>query len=441
MKKALVALLLLFAVTVKVCALDVEINRGIHASIPIAVLPFANDLGVAAGHEKLSQIIASDLAASGQFRIVAANVGSDAPADVKQLNFKQWQQKGANDIVLGRVEALSDERYQVSFQLVSAYNSDADGRARDPSAAVLLSQTFKVDQPGLRELAHHISDEIYQRLTGIKGVFSTKIAYVLTKQQPEKLPRYSLEVADFDGFNSQALLVSSQPIMSPAWSPNGHQLAYVSFENFQPEVYVQDIRTGKRKLISAFAGINGAPAFSPDGAQLALVLTSTGNPNLYLYDLNARRLRQLTNGYAIDTEPTWTPDGKAIVFTSGRAGNPQLYRYTLATGKIERLTFDGNYNAKATITPDGKTLVMMHREKRLFGIARQDLVSGRSQILTQTGAEESPSVAPNGKMVVYATQAQGRAVLAMMSIDGRHKMRLPARDGNVQEPAWSPFDH
>lgn len=433
--RGMISALFLFT-SVAHAELNVEINRGVHATVPIAVVPFAGEMPNAPGNQTLSQIISNDLKSSGQFKLV--NSGMERPGSVAEINFANFRSTGANEVLVGKVEAVDSSTYRVTVQLASVFSA-ASADQQNQQQALLLNEVYKVPQGGLRDLGHHISDEVYQKLTGVRGVFSTKIAYIVVKREPEKLPRFALEVADVDGANAHELLVSAQPIMSPSWSPHGARVAYVSFENFVPEIYVQDVRSGHRQLITSYSGINGAPAFSPDGSKLALVLSSNGNPNIYLYDLNSRKLTQLTQGYSIDTEPAWAPDGQSFVFTSGRGGNPQIYRYTLASGKIDRLTFDGNYNAKASYLPNGQGLIVMHRGTDQFGIARQDLMSGRLQVLTQSGRDESPSVAPNGKMVVYAVPINGRGVLAMVSSDGQTKLRFAARDGSIQEPAWSPF--
>lgn len=426
-----------WAVTPASAALNVEITQGVSSALPIAIVPFEGETNNVPGGQLLSDVIRNDLQNSGAFRVISPKLFGPRPSDMAQVDFKYWQQQGANDILVGKVQALSGDRYRVTFQLANIY--DAPSKQSDAANAVLLSQVYTAQRSGLRALAHHISDLVYQKLTGIRGVFSTKIAYVLVQRSAGKLPQYSLEVADEDGFNPKTLLTSTQPILSPTWSSNGQYIAYVSFENFKPEIYLQALQTGRRQLVSAFSGINSAPAFSPDGKKLALVLTRTGSPKVYVFDLSTRRLAQITQGDSIDTEPAWSPDGKSLLFTSNRGGNPQIYQYTFATNAIERLTFDGNYNAKAQYLPQGQGIVMMHRERGLFGIARQSLAQGDVRVLTRSGSDESPSVAPNGQMVIYATQYAGRGVLAMVSANGRVKLRLPARDGSVQEPAWSPY--
>jgi TolB protein len=369
---------------------------------------------------------------SGQFKVIEPGLFDSSTASKSQIDYKHWQKRGVNNIILGSIKPLTDGRYQVSFELLNVYT---------PKSPVLLSQTFTVVQAGLRSLAHHISDIVFQKITGTRGVFSTKIAYVLVQGDADGAPKYNLEVADEDGFDPQTLLVSSQPIMSPTWTPDGKQLAYVSFENHEASIYLQQLATGHRQLVSRFPGINGAPAFSPDGKKLAMVLSTTGNPKIYTFDMLSHKLSQVTHGYSIDTEPSWAPDGKSLIFTSDRGGSPQVYRHYFVGDRTERLTFSGNYNARASFSPNEQNIVMMHRQTGVFGIAVQNLDAGNVQDLTDSGSDESPSMAPNGKMIIYAEQFSGRGVLAAVSIDGRIKLRLPSREGNVQEPAWSPFLH
>jgi len=429
------ALSSLFVFTQANAALNLELTQGIDAAIPIAVVPFANEQANAPGETSVSAIIKSDLQNSGQFRASSPGLLSQKPTTVADVSASYWRRQKVDDVLIGQVKAQGGQQYQVSYQLVGVINS---AKSTSPTTT-LLNESFRVNQAGLRELAHHISDQVYQKLTGVRGVFSTKLAYVLVQRRLGRPSKYALEVADEDGFNPVALLTSNQPIMSPTWTPNGRDIAYVSFENHRARIFMQDIRTGKREVISQFPGINGAPAFSPDGNTLALVLTKTGNPKIYTLNLASGKLSQITKGYAIDTEPAWAPDGQSLLFTSNRGGTPQIYRYYLKNGQIQRITFDGNYNARGSFSPGEQHIVMMHRETGLFGIATQNLNSGRLFELTQSGYDESPSLAPNGKMVLYATKYGGRNVLAMVSTDGRIKLRLPAREGNVQEPAWSPF--
>lgn len=411
--------------------LDLELTQGVSSAIPIAVSAFTNDsAAVVPGNQAISQIISNDLNNSGQFRVKKT---PDNSADAGNVNFTYWRGQNVNDVVLGKVTALSDGKYQVQFRLIGLYPQ-----------APLLNDSFTTSQAGLRTVAHHISDLIYQKLTGMPGVFNTKIAYVLVNRKPGLLGRhikseYRLEVADIDGFNPQTLLTSSQPMMSPSWAPDGKNIAYVSFENHEAAIYLQNIYNAHRQLVTRFPGINGAPAFSPDGRKMALVLSLTGSPKIYFLDLSSKKLTQMTQGNSIDTEPSFSPDGKAMIFTSNRGGGPQIYRYTFATGQTDRITFSGDYNARALYLPDGQGIVMMHREGGLFSIAYQNLTSGQLRTLTPAGSDESPSLAPNGQMIVYATDTADHGLLAMVSTNGRIKLKLPARDGGVQEPAWSPF--
>ena len=414
-------------------ALDLELTQGNAAALPIAIVPFTGPKIALPGDVIMTQVIKNDLQNSGQFRVTGSDRGTQ-----QKVNNRFWRKQGVNDVVVGAIHPLSGHQYQVAFTVTNVF-SGASADSRGAAENVLISQSFRVDAEGLRGLAHHISNLIYQKLTGVRGVFSTKVAYILVQRSRDAKSKYSLELADIDGFNPQSLLVSSQPIMSPAWSPDGKWLAYVSFEQHRASVYLQNISTGKRQLVSDAPGINGAPAFSPDGKQLALVLTKTGNPKIYVLNLATQRLKEITFGWSIDTEPAWAPDGQSMLFTSNRDGNPQIYSYFFATGKVARVSYSGNYNARASFTPDEKSIVMMHRDHGLFGIAQQNLESGQVQVLVQTGADESPSLAPNGKMVIYATEYGAQGVLAQVSTDGRVKIRLPAREGAVQEPAWSPY--
>lgn len=401
-------------------AMDLELTQGINSALPVGVGSFGYDQT----GKSLTDILTKDLTSSGQFRVIAEPMGLQAG----QQGILLWRHVGADSVVSGQVKSIGYNRYEVSFTLVDAV---AQGR-------VLLSKSFQVSSNEIRPLAHHIGDMVYEKLTGERGVFSTRIAYVLVQRHGEKT-RYSLEVADFDGFNPQSLVVSSEPIMSPAWSPDAQQLAYVSFEKKKAQIFTVAVATGHRRLITTFTGINGAPAWSNDGRQLAVVLSKTGSAKLYVVDLASGSLKQLTFGNAIDTEPNFSPDGHSILFTSGRGGAPQIYRLSLQDGSIQRVTYEGNYNARASFTPDQKHIVMLHREDTRFNIAVQDLNNNRVQPVTFAASDESPSVSPNGRLILYATRENDQGVLGIVSLDGRIHMRLPSREGDVQEPAWSPF--
>lgn len=435
MKKILSSLFIFFSVSFfhpAFALLNMELTQGVAGALPISVVPF-----VAANvPQDISSIISHDLQNCGRFNLYSANALPSYPSSIQEVKFNFFKSLGVDNIVVGKVEALSGDRYQVSFQLIDAlHEKDASG--------LLLSQKFVVSSNELRPLAHHISDLIYKKLTGVRGIFSTRIAYILVQRadDPSVPTRYILEVSDQDGYNPQPLLTSTDPIMSPAWSPNGKQIAYVSFENRRSSIYIEDVATGGRRLISSFEGINGAPAWSPDGRKLALVLSKSGAPNIYVMNLATKELTQLTRDNYINTEPAWSPDGRTLLFTSNRGGShPQIYQLNPVTKSISRLSFDGDYNARAAFSPDGNRVVMLHRNSGLYNVGLLDLNSGALSVLTNSGSNnESPSIAPNGSMVLFGTVYQGRNVLSMVSTDGRVQVRLPAREGEVQDPAWSPF--
>lgn len=410
--------LFLFLVINQVFALDLELTQGINSALPIAINSFGSD----AGAQEIGQVIQNDLTLSGQFKIISGPDGANAQSSVSTL-----RQLGADSVVVGNVNRVGN-RYEVSFKLADAV---ANGNT-------LLSKTYQINANEIRALAHHISDEVYQKLTGERGVFSTRIAYISVQRGVQRT-RYSLEVADADGHNPQSLLVSSEPIMSPSWSPSGREISYVSFEKKRAQIFTVSVETGQRRLITSFPGINGAPAWSPDGRHLAVVLSKSGTPKIYNVDITNGSMKQLTFGDSIDTEPRFSPDGQSLLFTSGRGGSPQIYRLALASGQVSRVTFEGNYNARASYTPDMKNIVMLHRDDRQFNIGLQSANGGPVSNLTFSGRDESPSVAPNSRLVLYATHYQDKGVLGIVSIDGRIRMRLPAREGDVQEPAWSPY--
>lgn len=399
-------------------ALDLELTQGINSALPIAINAFGSDRA----SQELAQIVENDLTFSGQFNIVSGPQGPNAQASIGTL-----KQLGADSVVTGQVTQVGS-RYEVKFSLIDAM---ANG-------ATLLTKTYQINANQVRSLAHHVSDEVYQKLTGERGIFSTRIAYISVQRTPQRT-NYSLEVADADGRNPQSLLVSSEPIMSPSWAPNGKSISYVSFEKKRAQIFTVSVETGQRRLITSFPGINGAPDWSPDGSQLAVVLSKSGTPKIYSVDVGSGTMKQLTFGDAIDTEPRYAPDGKSILFTSGRGGSPQIYRLNLANGQVNRITYEGNYNARASYTPDMKSIVMLHRDDKQFNIGMQNAGGGSVVSLTFSGRDESPSIAPNGRLILYATHKQDKGVLGIVSLDGRIRMTLPARNGDVQEPAWSPY--
>lgn len=403
-----------------VFAVSLELTQGINKALPIGIGSFGHD----AAADQITKVVADDLRFSGQFNLI-----SEPPLSADhQLNMRAWTSAGADTVLTGRVQRIDANHYDVKFELL-----DAPARGR-----LLLSKTYQVDASRLRSLAHHISDEVYFQLTGVKGIFSTRIAYITVNRDANRT-EHALIVAEADGYNPQRLLVSTEPLMSPSWSTDGKRIAYVSFEKKRSQIYTVEVATGQRRLITSFPGINGAPAWSPDGRQLAVVLSKAGSPNIYTVDINTGTMKQVTTGGAINTEPRYAPDGQSILFTSGRGGSPQIYRLNLADGQITRITYDGNYNARATFTPNQKQIVLLHREDHQFNIGIQDVASSKITPLTFSTMDESPSVAPNGRLILYATHEGNQGYLAIVSTDGRIRKRLPSANGDAQEPAWSPY--
>ncbi|WP_031225820.1 MULTISPECIES: Tol-Pal system beta propeller repeat protein TolB [Alcanivorax] len=403
----------------------IRVTEGRVDAVPIAVVPFA---GAQGAPEDVSQIVQADLHRSGQFKPLPAEDMLSRPSNESEMIYRDFRVLGMEYVVAGSMKALESGGYEVKYALF------------DVSRQVkLLEESYRPPASQLRDVAHAISDRIYEQLTGIPGAFSTKILYVTYNRNDGKNP-YQLQYADADGHRVTTILRSKEPIMSPTWSPDGRKVAYVSFENQGlPSIYVHELATTQREKVSSFKGINGAPDWSPDGQKLALTLSRDGNPEIYMLDLNTKALTRLTQHYGIDTEPRWLPDGKSLVFTSSRSGGPQIYKLNINDKSVRRVSFQGAYNARSDVTPDGRYLVYVHRRNGSFNVGVQDLQRGTFNIVTRTDMDESPSVAPNGSMVIYGTQDGGTGVLQAVSIDGRVKVELPSKEGEVREPAWSPF--
>jgi TolB protein len=396
----------------------VEVSGVGLTQLPIAVAAFRGD---EQAPQKVGAIIQADLERSGQFRAVdTAGLNLD---ETSRPDFSTWRQKAADSLVTGSVSRLADGRFDVRFRLWDVV------RGQD-----LGGQSYAVAAADLRLASHRIADFIYEKLTSDKGVFSTRITYVTKAGQ-----KYNLWVADADGENAQTALASPEPIISPAWSPNGGQLAYVSFESRKPVVYVHDVASGKRRLVANFRGSNSAPAWSPDGRSLAVTLSRDGGSQLYTIDANGGEPRRITQSSSIDTEPVYSADGRSIYFVSDRGGAPQIYRMAVAGGNPERVTFNGSYNISPTISPDGRWLAYVSRINGAFKLQVMELASGTVNTITDTTADESPSFAPNGRQIVYATLQQGREALMTTTLDGKIKARLAGQGGDIREPGWGPF--
>ena len=396
----------------------VEVSGIGMTQLPIVVSAFR---GEDAAPQKIAAIVQADLERSGQFR--GLDPSGPTIDELSRPELTQWRQKGADSLLTGSVSRLADGRYDVRFRLWDV------ARGQD-----LGGQSYAVTQADLRQSAHRVADFVYEKLTGEKGVFSTRIAYV-TKVGA----RYNLWVADADGENAQSALTSPEPIISPAWSPNGAQLAYVSFESRKPVVYAHEVASGKRRLLANFRGSNSAPAWSPDGRTLAVTLSLDGGSQLYAIDANGGEPRRLAQSSSIDTEPAFSPDGRNIYFVSDRGGSPQIYRMPATGGNAERVTFTGSYNISPAISPDGRWLAYISRVNGAFKLHVMELASGTITAITDSGTDESPSFAPNSRLIVYATQNQGREALMTTTLDGKLKARLAGQGGDIREPDWGPF--
>lgn len=408
--------------------LKLTITQGVTDPIPIAVVPFARAVPADGGVD-VAAIVQRDLESSGRFKGMARTDMLTTPTTSAEVDVAGWKQQRNDYVVVGRLTALGNGDIAIDVELVNVLTGQR-----------LLGQKWTVQPRNLRNGAHRVADAIYEKILGVRGAFATRIAYVSVDGKPPN-QRYQLIVADADGENPRIILNSQQPLMSPAWSADGEWLAYVSFERRVSAVYVQQVRTGERRMVSARAGINGAPAWSPDGKKLALTLSgSNGNLDIYLLDLTTQQLTRLTDDAGIDTEAAFSPDGSAIYFTSDRSGNPQIYRQALGSAeKARRVTFTGAYNARPRVSPDGKQIAVLTLDAGAYRIGVQDLATGTLQILSKGRQDESPSFAPNGAMVILAGRERGQGVLQTISLDGQTSFRLNADAGEVREPVWGPF--
>ncbi len=412
--------------------LKIEITSGVVDPIPIAVVPFASaDPAASNGGTDVADVVQNDLTGSGRFRAMPRNQMRATPSKAADVVLADWRASGNDYVVVGRVSPLGGGQLAVDFQLLNALNGEQ-----------LANQRFTGTPSALRDAAHRVSDVIYEKILGIRGAFDTRIAYVAVEGKPPA-QRFQLVVADADGANAHVVLESHQPVMSPAWSPDGTWLAYVSFENRNSAIYVQQVRTGERRLVSARLGANQAPSWSPDGRKLALALGgSEGNLDIYVLELATQRLTRITDDPAIDTEPVWAPDGRSLYFTSDRGGGPQIYQIGLEPGaRPKRITFEGTYNADPRVSPDGTQLAMMTLDNGNYHVAIQDLASGTVRVLSHGRLDKSPSFAPNGNMLIYAATENGRGVLQRCSVDGVTSQRLESENEDVRDPIWGPFAH
>lgn len=418
--KIIFLLLFLYAGPLQ-AALTIEIIGGGATQIPIAVVPFAAEQGLP---QSITQVVGADLARSGLFKLVDTGGINPLPVEPSDIRYADWKVRNADALVIGTVRPLADGRLEVRFRLMDVVKQ-----------AQLAGFSYNIVPAQLRLTAHKIADVVYEKLTGYPGVFSTKICYVVKQGS-----KYELQIADADGYGSQTVVTSNESIISPSWSPDGTKLAYVSFERKKAVIYLQSLLTGQRTLLASFPGSNSAPVWAPDGKRLAVVLSKDGISQIYLVNPDGGNLQRITYSGAIDTEPNFSSDGKWIIFTSDRGGTPQIYRMPASGGESERLTFEGTYNVTPRFSPDGKSFAFIQRGVGGgFNVAVEDVATRQVQVLTNSLLDESPTFAPNGKIILYATIENNRGILAAVSSDGKVKQRLTVQSGDIREPTWGPF--
>lgn len=414
-------------------ALSIQITQGVDNPIPIAIVPFSLE-GSGVLSEDIAQIVMNDLEQVGEFRALSRSNMLSMPSEEQEVFYRDWDILAQDYLLVGKINWTSGSQLvQVQYEFF-----DINREIR------LAGEVLTGSVAQLRDIAHEISNVVFEQVTGTRGAFTTQLLYVVADFISPELTNFRLEMSDYDGARPQVLLETQEPIMSPSWSPNGEDVAYVSFETTLPRIYIHTISSGLRRQITNYPNLNSSPEWSPDGTKMAMVLSKDGSPDIYVMDLITNELIQITDHPLIDTEPSWTVDGRSIVFMSERSGQPQIYQIELGANSydVERLTYDCFQCLNATFLPDGVNLVHVRRESRQdpnYQITVQNIETGRMIVLTDTSLDESPSIAPNGSMIMYATKFNGKGVLDAVSIDGRVKFRLPSTQGDVREPAWSPF--
>ena len=426
--KTFLFLLFAFLHTTVNAELTIRITQGVGKQTPIAVVPFGMSQNLRNAPINIAEIVTNDLMRSGRFAATPTENMLQKPTTGAEVDFDDWSILGVEAVVVGKITKIKNNSYNIQFQLFDIYKG-----------VQLVGYRMPANKRTLRRSAHRIADMIYKELTGIRGVFDTKVAYVKSSVLDESR-NYALIISDSDGENEQVILESKDPIMSPTWTPDSRQLAYVSFEGKASSIFMQNLRTGNRRKISELPGINGSPAFSPDGRKLVLTLGGAdGNLDIHILDIASRKLKRMTYNRAIDTEATWSPDGKEIYFTSDRGGSPQIYKMAIHEDKAQRVTYEGNYNARPRLSPDGKKLALVHLYRGDYRIAIYDLNDKNLLILSSGAQDESPSFAPNSDTLIYATKIRGNGVLETVTADGLVRQRMATKSGDIREPVWSPF--